>query len=121
MAGLADRQKIFAKNVANLINYIFSEGYSCTFGEAYRTKEQAELYAQSGKGILISLHCKRLALDLNLFSPLGEYLTDSKDYEKFGHYWEGLHKDNRSGCFFKNKKDGNHFEMKDGRWIKYSE
>jgi len=107
---LSERQAIFALNVAKLITYIFESGFKCTLGEAFRTTEQAKLYAAQGKGIANSLHRSRVAIDLNLFSPEGVYLTDSKDYEQFGKYWELLHKDNRSGCFWK-KTDGNHFEM----------
>jgi hypothetical protein len=64
------------------------------------------------------MHCKRLALDLNLFSSNGKYLTDSREYEKFGIYWEMLHPDNRWGGRFlskdgKAKPDGNHFQMDD--------
>ena len=107
---LSERQATFALNVSRLIAYIFESGYTCTLGEALRTKEQSEIYAKQGKGIVNSLHLKKLAIDLNLFSPDGAYLTDSKDYEKFGLYWETLHKDNRSGCFF-SKPDGNHFQL----------
>lgn len=108
---LAEKQALFALNVAKLIVFINEKGFKCTFGEAFRTFEQAQIYAEQGKGIKNSLHCKRLAVDLNLFSPEGKYLEDSKDYVQFGKYWESLHGENRSGCFF-SKPDGNHFEMK---------
>lgn len=102
----------FTKNVAELIRYIFARGYFCTFGEVFRTKEQAELNAKKGIGIANSLHCKRLAVDLNLFDHDKSYLADVMDYKDFGNYWETLNKDNRWGGKFKNA-DGNHFEMKD--------
>lgn len=108
---------IFARNVAKLIEYIFESGYTCTLGEAFRTVEQARLYAQKGKGSLNSLHCKRLAIDLNIFSPAGEYLTDTKDYETFGKYWESLNSHNVWGGNFISGalkgSDGNHFQMSD--------
>lgn len=106
---LADEQAWFAKDVSLLIKEIFLKGYSCTFGEAYRTPEQAEIYAKQGKGIKNSLHCKRLAIDLNLFSPEGKYLTEAKEYTYFGIYWKSLGKKNRWGGDFKNG-DANHFE-----------
>jgi hypothetical protein len=110
MLSLLDRQKIFAQNVAKLLFEIVAKSESVTLGEAYRTKEQAELYAKEGKGIIDSQHCKRLAIDIDLFQ--GEtYLTDEKSYEPFGIYWESLHPDNVWGGRFK-RGDGNHYEMK---------
>ncbi len=110
---LQQKQAIFAKNVASLIDYIFANQHSVTFSEAYRTPEQAALYAKSGKGIADSLHCKRLAIDLNLFDYAGKYLTDKSDWEKFGVYWESLHPANRWGGKFKTLVDSNHMEMQD--------
>lgn len=106
---LHERQITFAKNVATLIGYIFLKDYQMTFGEAYRTPEQAELNAKKGTGIKDSLHCQRLALDINLFKN-DKYLTDTQDYEFLGVFWESLNKSNRWGGRFSNK-DGNHFEM----------
>lgn len=108
---LTEKQVLFAQNVAELIIFIFDNGYMCTLGEAFRTKEQAEIYAKSGIGIVNSQHCKRLAIDLNLFSQDGEYLTETKYYKKFGEYWKTLDFDNVWGGDFKSS-DGNHFEMK---------
>lgn len=106
---LSDIQKEFCLDVARLIEFIFETGCACTFGEAYRTKEQAEIYAKQGIGIKNSLHCERLAIDLNLFSPEGEYLTKTDDYQIFGNYWESLNDNNKWGGRF---NDGNHFERR---------
>lgn len=105
-------QALFTEHVAMLIDYIFHNKYFCTFGEAFRTEEQAAWYAKQGKGIKNSLHCKRLAIDLNLISPDGKYLIDSKDYEKFGKFWESLDPHNRWGGRF-TRPDGNHFERQE--------
>lgn len=109
---LSQKQIIFARNFAQLIEYIYSKGYSCTIGEVFRTAEQAQIYAKEGKGIVDSLHCKRLAADINLFDSHGNYLSDTTSYKPFGVYWESLHKNNRWGGSF-NHADGNHFEMQD--------
>jgi hypothetical protein len=109
---ISARQQIFSYNVAKLIEYIYKNDHSCTFGEAYRTSMQAQWYDNNGIGIRSSLHCKRLAIDLNLFDCNDKYLTSYKDYEIFGRYWMTLHKDNEWGGNFKSK-DGNHFEMKE--------
>jgi len=106
---LSEKQQIFALNFAKLVIYIYEKGFACTYGEAFRTDEQAEIYAKSGKGIKNSLHCSRLAIDLNLFSaPGGDYLSATEDHKQFGEYWESLNPKNRWGGRF---NDGNHYEM----------
>lgn len=110
---LSKQQQTFTLNASKLIQYIFSKNYSCTFGDAYRSPEQAEIYAKQGKGIQDSLHCQRLAVDLNLFSPDGIYLSDAKEYEQFGIFWESLDPLNRWGGRFKMRNDANHFEMRE--------
>ena len=110
---LWQKQALFAEHVGMLIDYIYTSKYYCTFGDAYRTAQQAESYAAQGIGIKDSLHCKRLAIDLNLISPDGKYLTDSKDYERFGCFWESLDSANRWGGRFKSRPDGNHFERQE--------
>ena len=106
---LSERQQKFAQNAAQLILYIFNEGYACTLGEALRTQEMADLYAKQGKGIKNSLHLKKLAIDLNLFKD-GVYLSDTESHRKFGEWWEKLDPMNRWGGRF---KDGNHYSMSD--------
>jgi hypothetical protein len=110
------KQAIFAKNVALLLNFIIGQGYYVTFGEAFRTVEQAQIYFQEHKGIAHSLHCKRLAIDLNIHDSKGTYLVDDKYYSMAGKYWESLDPANRWGGNFHSgcaKGDGNHFEMQD--------
>jgi len=99
----------FAQHVAKLIEHIYDNNYLCTLGEAYRTKEQAQWYADKGLGIVDSYHCKRLAIDLNLFDRNESYLTNGKPYEQFGIYWESLSHENVWGGRFK-RRDFGHFE-----------
>lgn len=106
---LHDQQALFAKDVAKLIVFIFEQGFSCSLGEAYRTPEQAAIYAKEGKGIVDSLHCKKLAIDLNLFDNKGMYLATEEPYEVIGKYWESLSPVNRWGGNFP-RKDADHFE-----------
>lgn len=107
----------FTYHVAALIGFIRLRGYNCTFGEAYRTPEQAEIYAKEGKGIKDSLHTKRLAIDLNIFDHNGALLTKPEDYEIFGREWERFDPKNRWGGYFVSKYgghivDADHFERK---------
>lgn len=108
---LHDKQVLFSKNVAALIDYISAHQFNVTFGEAYRTPEQAAWNAEHGTGIAHSLHTERLAIDLNLFDAVGNYLTLKDQYEPFGKFWESLHPLNRWGGRFVHLVDSNHFEM----------
>lgn len=110
---LYQKQATFSKNLSSLINYISNSGFLVTMGEAWRTPEQALLYAKQGKGIVDSLHCKRLAIDINLLNSEGTYLTDYSHYKQFGEYWKSLHYANRWGGDFPKLVDANHFEMQD--------
>jgi len=115
METLSEKQRRFTRLVSDLIAYAYAQGYELTFGEAYRTPEQAALNAKNGKGIANSLHTQRLAIDLNLFYQ-GEYLTDSAAYRPLGLYWEQLEPDCFWGGLFKDRQgnptpDGNHFSI----------
>lgn len=109
---LSVQQAIFAKNLATFITKIFDQGYSCTYGEVYRTKEQADWYYSRGMGIKNSLHCKRLAVDLNIFDKDGALLSSVADYKPFGDLWCSLHEKNRWGGIF-SRPDANHFEQQE--------
>lgn len=105
---LSAKQQKFTLLVAKLIAWTYNNPhYRLTFGEAYRTPEQAVLNAQTGKGIANSLHRIRLAVDLNLFID-GKYQTDSSAYKPLGYFWKSLDPDCCWGGDFKSK-DGNHF------------
>ncbi len=109
---LSELQQLFARDTVLLFKFIHESGYSFTYGEAMRSPEQAAIYAKEGKGIIDSLHCQRLAIDINIFNKNGEYLDKSEDYKMFGSFWENLCPSNRWGGCFK-RADGNHFERND--------
>lgn len=104
---LSEKQQLFVVMVGNLIHWAEEHGYRLTFGEAYRTPEQAALNAHKGSGISNSLHTQRLAVDFNLFIN-GVYQTDSAAYRPLGEYWESLG-GSWGGRF--SKPDGNHFSL----------
>ncbi|WP_058959486.1 M15 family metallopeptidase [Type-E symbiont of Plautia stali] len=105
---LSEKQQLFTVLIAQLIMFAQDKGMRLTFGEAYRTPEQAALNAKSGKGISNSLHTQRLAVDFNLFVN-GEYKTRTEDYQALGEHWESL--GGSWGGRFKNNPDGNHFSL----------
>jgi hypothetical protein len=109
---LGERQRLFTRLVAKLIEHAYEHGYELTLGEAWRTPEQAALNAKAGKGIAQSLHGMRLAIDLNLFRN-GEYLTASEDHKPLGEYWKTLHPDCCWGGDF-SRPDGNHYSLQFG-------
>lgn len=105
---LIDKQSLFTVMTAKLILWAESQGYRLTFGEAFRTLEQAEIYANAGKGRKNSAHCLRLAVDFNLFID-GAYQRDTEAYRALGEYWESL--GGTWGGRFKSLSDGNHFSL----------
>ena len=107
---LGERQRIFTRLVGKLIEFAYQSGYELTFGEAYRTPEQAALNSKSGKGIANSLHGMRLAIDLNLFKD-GKYLDTSEAHRPLGEYWKSLNPDCCWGGDFVTRADGNHYSL----------
>jgi len=102
-------QEEFAQSVARLIQKASQLGYGVTFGEAYRTPEQAALNAAKGSGISNSLHTERLAIDLNLFKD-GRYITDGEGHRELGAWWKTLGPMYRFGGDFK-RADWNHYSI----------
>ncbi|KKZ17976.1 phage-like protein [Serratia marcescens] len=105
---LSEKQQLFTVMIAQLIYWADERGYRLTFGEAYRTPEQAARNAKTGAGIANSLHTLRLAVDFNLFIN-GQYQTQSEAYLPLGEFWESI--GGSWGGRFKSRPDGNHFSL----------
>ncbi|EFA6279759.1 M15 family metallopeptidase [Escherichia coli] len=105
---LSEKQQLFTVMIGRLILFAEQQGYGLTFGEAWRTPEQAKLNASKGSGIINSLHCQRLAVDFNLFIN-GEYQSTTEAYRPLGEYWESL--GGTWGGRFRSRPDGNHFSL----------
>lgn len=108
-------QSVFAHHIALLILHIESKGYEVTLGEAWRSPEEADRLAATGQGIRRSLHCDRLAVDLNLFKD-GVYLSRTEDHKQFGEWWIKQHELARWGGYIKTRvgSDGNHYSFANG-------
>lgn len=104
-------QQQFAQDAAKLIQFAAEKGYGVTFGEAWRTPQQAQWDADHGTGIGCSLHIQRLAIDLNLFVN-GEYQTDDRlgCYKALGDFWKSLGSDHYWGGDF-TKVDLDHYSI----------
>lgn len=113
MSSLRELQSIFAQQAAKLIQQAEKFGYDVTLGEAWRSPEEAAILAKEGKGITHSLHIERLAIDLNLFQN-GAYLTDLKDYELLGEWWEGQSCDEFKCAWGGRFNDMDHFSIEFG-------
>lgn len=111
---LGEKQREFCRDVGRLISFAYSlPARELTFGDAYRSPEQAAGNAAAGSGIRNSLHTQRLAIDLNLFVD-GSYQSDSAAYAQLGEYWKSLNPENAWGGDFRDAQgrsapDGNHF------------
>jgi hypothetical protein len=101
------KQSLFVSLVAQLIHEAHRRGFELTFGETYRSPEEAERLAKLGKGIRKSLHTQRLAIDLNLFRD-GRYLSSTESHRQLGEWWERQHPLCKWGGHF---NDGNHYSL----------
>jgi hypothetical protein len=91
-------------------------GLFVILAEAFRTKEQAEIYAASGRGILNSVHRKKLAVDLFRYKD-GTISWDVEDYTQLGQYWKTLHPDARWGGDFLGRRDAVHFSFEHNGYL----
>lgn len=107
---LLQKQQLFPVLLAKLFDYIYSQGYCCTLGEAHRPPETAKIYAERGLGIANSLHTIRLAIDINLF--IGKkYLTKTEDYKFAGEFWESLSTQDYECIWGGSFGDADHFSI----------
>lgn len=104
---LREKQSLFVGLVASLIQEAHRQGFEVTFGETYRSPEEAARLAKLGKGIRNSLHTVRLAIDLNLFRN-GMYLSSGESHRPLGEWWERQHALSRWGGRF---GDPNHYSL----------
>jgi hypothetical protein len=89
MSDLRELQSLHVKLIGMLIDWAYYHGYELTWGQTLRMPVEAEANAESGAGIVNSLHLIKLAADLSLFKN-GVLLTEILDYEPLGTYWKSL-------------------------------
>lgn len=125
---LGEKQRLFVKNIGELIAYAYANGFELSFGEVYRTPEQQKIYFESGRSkTMNSRHLDRLAVDFNffkngqmLFKDPAKYVDDANLIKPLGNFWVLLHADNvwggdwdRDNDVVDEKfRDPYHFEMK---------
>lgn len=133
---LSEKQQVFSRLVARLIDRIDDAGFACALGECKRSDEQAEINAigtaaryrvaalikaefpqlaekitNNGKnnGVRNSVHQIKLAIDVDLFKG-SAYLSATEDHRPFGEWWEQQHELARWGGRW---GDGNHYSLED--------
>lgn len=90
---------------AHLILKAEAMGWEVTLGEAWRSEEEARRLAARRVGIRRSLHCDRLAIDLNLFVD-GVWLQSTEAHRELGEWWESV-----GGAWGGRFGDGNHYSL----------
>lgn len=123
---LSQHQQIFSQHIAKLILFANANNMNLTFGEAFRTDDQQELYfygktirqedaelelisAKKRSNTMNSNHLRRLAVDFNFFIH-DQLIYKHPLIDALGKYWESLDPLNRWGGNFKNFYDAPHFE-----------
>lgn len=107
---LGQKQRLFTKLVAQLIQYAYAQGYELTLGDAYRDpRVHGDVGVKKSYSSANSVHKQRLAIDLNLFKD-AQYLTTTEAHKPLGQFWKSLHPDCRWGGDF-STPDGNHYSM----------
>jgi hypothetical protein len=135
VSALRDLQVQYLKLLPRLVDQAFTMGFELTLGEGWRTDEQAIIHAMGAagraelaahlekdprfhglavavanngneRGIVLSLHRDRLAIDLNLFKDGRPCVAE--EYRPVGEWWEKQHSLARWGGRF---GDADHFSF----------
>jgi len=110
---LSQKQQAFSVLVARLILHASEQGYGLTFGEAYRSPEEAARLSRTGDGIKNSLHIDRLAVDLNLWID-GVYQSTTDAHRPLGEWWEAQSTPEAVCAWGGRFGDGNHYSVEHG-------
>ena len=111
---LGQKQEYFARSLSRLLDHAINDlGYGVRLRELMRSKEQAEIYAQQGKGVKNSVHQHSLAIDLYL-TKNGEHQWDGTPDRHLGVFWARLSSPELEHCWggdFK-RRDVYHYSIK---------
>lgn len=94
---LREEQSVFAVDIMRLFVWLHEKGYDWTFGEAFRTAEQQQIYVKTGRSkTMNSMHLKRCAVDLFVFKN-GRLLATKEEMQPIGNAWEEMSAKNQWG------------------------
>lgn len=104
---LVEKQHRFAMLVARLILKAQEMGLTVTLGDAYRDpRVHGAVGVARAYGHPRSCHKLRLAIDLNLFTPGGAYLSGAEAHRPLGEWWEA-----QGGTWGGRFGDANHYSL----------
>ena len=108
---LGEKQELFARLLATLLNKAHELGFSVRIGDVFR---DPRVFGKNGEkkgyGHSKSGHKQKLAIDMNLFKG-GNFLQETEDHKELGEWWESQHELCRWGGRF---NDGNHYSIEHG-------
>jgi hypothetical protein len=109
MSEYIDLQSRFFYNICRFGLWLEAQGYQVGMGGAWRSDEEAKRNAETGKGIALSLHRDRMALDLVIRKDDKEVTVE--EYKRCGEAWKSLSELNRYGGDFVKLRDYQHFSQ----------
>jgi hypothetical protein len=95
---LVEKQGKFTEFMSKFTLALIAKGYTVTDSEAYRPLETALLYEKQGRGVANSLHCLRLARDINLFHG-DQREVSFNGYLEAGELWESYSTQDFTCCW----------------------
>jgi len=105
------KQVEFTRTLAYFLQWCFENDFEVIGAELYRTPAQAREYAKQGRGIVNSVHTKKLAIDLFVFDKeTGKVTWDVERYAPLSAKWKQMHPCARWGGDFRNR-DAVHFSF----------
>ena len=114
---LGEKQRTFARTLAEFILWCYEQRYEVSFGDAYRDPRlHGALGEKKGYGAVNSCHKLRLAVDLNLFVDSAPdkdddvFQVNTEAHRPLGEKWKSMHPLARWGGDF-SPPDGNHYSF----------
>jgi len=108
---LGAKQELFMRLLPRLLDKAHELGFEIRGGDLFRDpRSHGEPGQRIAYGRKWSVHKLKLAIDLNLFKD-GKWMTETKDHEELGLWWERQHDLCRWGGHY---DDGNHYSLEDG-------
>lgn len=107
MSPTFQKQVQFMRLVPRLIDKAHELGFLVTIGDGYRDPRVfGKVGERIGYGHPKSAHKQKMAIDLNLFTADGVYLSATSDHRPLGEWWES-----QGGTWGGRFEDGNHYSL----------